>query len=1413
MSKQQNINKYDFNNIYRDTDPSIPNSGGPNEQNKDKDGVYRTEGDDRIFMNTPMTDSEAYSGSKGETSGWESAEDGLQGETRQLVSSQVENSRMREQESTQICELIKAVSTMAIESRTFQSFDGKGSINDFVKQFDNMDNFMNDAQIIMMARKSMKGIVGLWFDSLDEEEVISWKDLKKKLLNRFTDNPRNSAKKFFKFLQQGPTEGILAYAYTLKKLGKGIQGSLEDTKEELENYMPVRLLIKLEFTESWDDVIRLLEKKGEECDTYLRERKLRQSYKNSKKKEFQKDANEKINTEAKYIEKKIIECYVCGGPHLASKCEMKFNKEDKKKNTRKNSEERTEQLNILEQGKNEIVLSIKEEQDEVTSLVYVEVDKNPQIGLIDTGASANFINEEIAYKLFADKIVNQKYDLSAANNSIAANSKVDVFLKIGNSELKTEFILIKNLVHPVIIGRSFLNKTGGEIKLRKKCVIINGEEIPLLHQRSIILFNEQIVPNEQTVWVETEVLDTGIVETIIPGVSTPGDYFLKKGKCKFLLSNNTARTIKLMKGMIIGRTVGVQRSEIVREEISFVKCESGDKRINLLIEKYLEAKNNVNNKRNEEIEPFRIDVLEGQENTKVMRRQYRLNDLKKEFIRTEVVRLLEKGVIEESLSEWNLPVVCAKKGDSYRLCIDFTRLNDITVKHLVPPPDIEEILDNLGKAKLFSVLDLRDGYFHIELDKSCRKMTAFTTDIGKFQYRKLPFGLCNAPAKFVAFITHVLRDFIPNKCIAYMDDIIVFSDNEVQHEDDLEKILIRMGEWNLELKPEKCQFFMREAQFCGYKIKDGQYKPDDKGLGKLSRHIEIKNVKELQSAHGFLNYYRKYVQNFSDKVREINRMISGKSKFDRDAAEEYVRFLREEIINSNPLRIPDMSEKFIIETDASNFGLGGVLKQKIKNEEILIKFASRSLRGAELNYSVTEKELLAIVWAVKFFDHYLFNPFTIRTDHKPLIWLKNIENPEGRLARWIMKLSKYQYDVEHIDGKKNNMADFLSREEICRMEIETREFSQNEKLKLAKDAHLACGHGGRDATYYFLKNIAHFNGMMKIVKQILSECQVCVKKRNEEKFKYVYNDESRIFYQVGVDITGPLPKTNSGKKFICVMTDQASGYAEVEAMKDKSSKSVFKVLLRKIFLRHGAPVLLRCDQGKEFISKIIQLLSEFWKTKIQYTAPYTPRANGKVERTNQSILLKLMKVTNEERTEWDKYLGFAVFSYNISVQKRLQASPFQLVYGRKPRSGVEEIESMVDFNLVEPDLDAWEKRHKRHQEIEKRITESREHNKTEYERSVSKLREPNDLIVGDYVFLRKRTPVAKLEEKVIGPYIVKAILRYGVYECQSLETGQLIEAQREQLINFNLASSSEVMSSLGECKTDFNEGGMLEETR
>ena len=403
---------------------------------------------------------------------------------------------------------------------------------------------------------------------------------------------------------------------------------------------------------------------------------------------------------------------------------------------------------------------------------------------------------------------------------------------------------------------------------------------------------------------------------------------------------------------------------------------------------------------------------------------------KRDAAENEVQRMIDNDIIKPSESPWAAPTVLVPKKDgSIRYCIDFRKLNAVTLKDSYPLPRTDDTLQALNGAKYLSTIDLASGYWQVALHPDDAEKTAFTTPRGLFEFKVMPFGLCNAAATFERLMERILSGLHWKTCLIYLDDVIVFADSFQAHIDRLAEVFERLRKGGLKISPGKCCLLKQEVSFLGHVVSKDGISTDPSKVEAVRNWPVPQNVHDVRSFLGTCSYYRRFIRNFASIAKPLHKLTEKQTQFKwTNECQAAFQTLKDTLLTAPILGYPDMSLPFVLDTDASAFGIGAVLSQIIDGQERVIAYFSRSLSKTERNYCVTRRELLAIVEAIKHFHHYLYGAiFKVRTDHGALSWLMNFKNPEGQIARWLEVMASYNFSIQHRPGRLHGNADGLSR--------------------------------------------------------------------------------------------------------------------------------------------------------------------------------------------------------------------------------------------------------------------------------------------------------------------------------------------------------------------------------------------------
>src|SRR5512139_3644781 len=425
---------------------------------------------------------------------------------------------------------------------------------------------------------------------------------------------------------------------------------------------------------------------------------------------------------------------------------------------------------------------------------------------------------------------------------------------------------------------------------------------------------------------------------------------------------------------------------------------------------------------------FRIDLVPG--TTPIHKRPYRMAANELAEVKRQVDDLLQKGYIRPSSSPWGAPVIFVEKKDhTQRMCVDYRALNDVTIKNKYPLPRIDDLFDQLKGATVFSKIDLRSGYHQLRIKEEDIPKTAFTTRYGLFECTVMSFGLTNAPAFFMNLMNKVFMEYLDKFVVVFIDDILIYSQSEEDHQHHLRLVLGKLREHQLYAKLSKCEFWLSEVKFLGHVISAKGVAVDPETMTAVTDWKQPKTVTQIRSFLGLAGYYRRFIENFSKIARPMTQLLKKEEKFVwSPQCEKAFQTLKEKLVSAPILILPDTRKDFMVYCDASRQGLGCVLMQ----DGHVVAYASRQLRPHEGNYPTHDLELAVVVHALKIWRHYLIgNRCEIYTDHKSLKYIFTQSDLNLRQRRWLELIKDYDVGIHYHPGKANVVADALSRKSHC----------------------------------------------------------------------------------------------------------------------------------------------------------------------------------------------------------------------------------------------------------------------------------------------------------------------------------------------------------------------------------------------
>ena len=691
----------------------------------------------------------------------------------------------------------------------------------------------------------------------------------------------------------------------------------------------------------------------------------------------------------------------------------------------------------------------------------------------------------------------------------------------------------------------------------------------------------------------------------------------------------------------------------------------------------------------------------------------------------EFDRMLGEGIIRRSNSTWASPLVLVPKkveGD-WRPCGDYRRVNSITRKDQYPLPNVQSILSACAGKRYFSSLDAQRAFYQIPLEEAAIPKTAVKTPFGLFEFLRMPYGLKNSAQTFQRYMDEVLHGIDNVHC--YVDDIIIATDTPEEHIQTLQKVFVRLQEYGIRLNESKCEWYRTSLEYLGHKISHDSIQPTNKKIEAIKQFKEPTTVRELKSFLGMIEYYRRFFPSLADLIEPLNRHRKPESKRVRnskpieltDDDKAIIQKVKDTFSEGMRLHSHDYSAALQLYTDASDFAIGASLEQCKDGTSCPIAFFSRKLSKTEQNYDTFGKELLAVYAAVKHFWLYLTpGNFTVYTDHQALVSaVKNCpDNVPRRVNTQLQKLSEYEFNMVHLKGDKNLVADYLSRlvsvvateptvmpaelsveqtkdndikdlvqkypDQFYAVEIDSMKIwchgTTNKTSKVVPvvpnslrrrifDQLHSSNHFGFKRTFDLIRNRYFWPRMGRDVKQWCSACHNC-KIAKITRHTKVQQDPVEIptvrFQEVHMDFVD-LPECD-GYNGLLTITDRYTRWLEAIPVKDASTKTVINNFLLNWMARYGVPFRVITDRGPQFMSRDFSDFCKFIGMKHSPTTAYNPRSNGIDERQHRIIKDSLRAMPNDR---WMDHLPMLLLSIRGAIKEPINTSSAYLTFAQDLR--------------------------------------------------------------------------------------------------------------------------------------------------
>ncbi|OMO99181.1 reverse transcriptase [Corchorus capsularis] len=755
---------------------------------------------------------------------------------------------------------------------------------------------------------------------------------------------------------------------------------------------------------------------------------------------------------------------------------------------------------------------------------------------------------------------------------------------------------------------------------------------------------------------------------------------------------------------------------------------------------------------------------------------YRTNPDETKELEKQVGELLQKDFVRESLSPCVVPVLLVPKKDgTWRMCVDCRAINNITVKYRHPIPRLDDMLDELHGACLFSKIDLKSGYHQIRMKEGDEWKTAFKTKLGLYEWLVMPFGLTNAPSTFMRLMNHVLRAFIGKFVVVYFDDILGYNRNLNEHVRHLRCVLdvLRVEKSYANLK--KCTFCTNKLVFLGFVVSSQGIEVNEEKIKAIKEWPTPTNIGQVRSFYGLAGFYRRFVKDFSTLAAPITSVMKKNAPFKwGDEQQEAFEMLKDKLTNTPLLVLPNFNNTFEIGCDASGVGFGAVLMQGGKP----VAYFSEKLNGAALNYPTYDKELYALSEFIESF------PYVVRYKQgKENVVADALSRRYVLLSMLNSKFLGFEYikelyasDVYFGElfkacensgfGKYYKHDGFLFKESrLCVPSCSLR-------ILLLRESHEGglMGHFGVDRTYGILHEHFFWPKMRHDVGKYVASCIVCLQAKSTSKPHGLYTPlpiPHEPWTHISMDFVLGLPRSRRGKDSIFVVVDRFSKMAHfIACTKTDDAINVTNLFFKEIVRLHGMPRTIVSDRDAKFLSHFWRTLWAKLGTKLLFSTTCHPQTDGQTEVVNRTLSTLLRALIKKNLRTWEDCLPHVEFAYNRSIHSTTGYSPFETVYGFNPLTPLDLLSLPLS---VQVDMDGQRKADY-FRELPARVRAQIEKKTQHYMKNANKGRKEVIFEPGDWVWLhlRKEKFPEKRKSKLLprgdGPFQVLERINNNAYK-------------------------------------------------